>query len=253
MIRRAVAPAALAVTLCACGSVDPEPLPPSPSMIAFSGDPFVERGIRPDPEALDAGSPESGAILVEWRQLPASTVNIGGYHLYRASESDDDGRPTSFTRIASISETPVGNDTSHSDSLVDPNVRYWYCVRAYTRSTGAEGPPSDTVAFTLTHRPIPVSPSGELDSAEMRPLVFRYGPPLLGGHVAIHLYRVHPQNQRIVLDTVWRQKAYATFNDPSVTYSGPALTPGSYKWRVDKIFENQPTGNASSWITFVAP
>lgn len=226
-------------------------------MIPFSGDPFVESGIRPDPEAGNAFSAESGGILVEWRELTAGqtlAVAIGGYHLYRADSVDGAGAPRDFVRIATISETPVGNDTTFTDTAVGVNVRYWYVVRAFTRSTGAEGPPSDTVFYSMSARPLPISPAGELDSSDVAPLRFRYGPQLVGGEVAIHLYRVRPDNERIVLDTVWRSRAHGTFNDPQVVYAGPPLASGaSYRWRVDKVLGNQPTGNASRWVTFVAP
>jgi hypothetical protein len=248
---------ALAGVAAGCGSVDPEMLPPAPSMIAFSGDPFVETGIRPDPEAGDATSPESGGILVEWREPTSEelgAVLVGAYNLYRSDSAGADGKPVGFERIASIAETPVGNDTSFSDTAVAPNVRYWYAVRAATRSSGAEGALSEPVSFTLTQRPVAVAPIGELDSADAAQLRFRYGPPILGGDVAIHLYRVQPNNERVIIDTVWRSLARGTFADPTVEYAGPALVSGAhYRWRIDKITSHQPIGNASSWVTFVAP
>lgn len=248
---------ALFVGIAGCGSVDAEPLPPAPVMVPFSGDPLVESGIRPDPEAEDADNPQSGGILVEWRNLTSAelgSVLLGSYNLYRADSVDAAGSPVGFERIASIVETPVGNDTSFTDTAVAPNVRYIYAVRAVTRSSGAEGPLSESVDFMLTQRPVPVAPIGEIDSLDMRPLRFRYGPPILGGDVAVHLYRVHPNNERLVIDTVWRTTARGTFADPSVDYTGPALVSGAhYRWRIDKITGRQPIGNASRWVTFVAP
>lgn len=248
---------ALALTMCisaaSCSSVDPEPVPGAPTMIPFSGDAFVERGIRADPDAGDAGSPESGGILVEWNELASSGVTIGGYNLYRA-RSAASGLPGEFSRVAPIIDVPIGNDTSYSDTATDANIRYWYYVRAYTRAGEHEGPPSDTVFFSLTQRPVLVSPIGKVDSADMNPLRFRFGPSVVGGDVAVRLYRVRTDNEQIVLDTVWRELVHATFDDPQFDYTGPQLlSRATYRWRVDKVAGTQPSGNASSWVTFVTP
>lgn len=244
---------ALAVIAAGCGSADPEPLPPAPTMIPFSGDPFIETGIRPDPEAAS----EAGGILLQWREPGAAELDgasIGAYIVYRSDSTRPDGSPAGFHPIASITVIPVGNDTTFSDTTAAPYVRYWYAVGAESRSGGGVGPMSDAVAYTLSVRPIPVAPIGQLDSIDVSPLRFRYGPPILGGEVAIHLYRVHPDNERVVLDTIWRSLGRGTFDDPTVAYDGPALTPGAhYRWRIDKITSRQPIGNASSWVTFVAP
>ena len=244
------------VSAAGCGTVDPEPLPPAPAMIAFTSDPFDARGIRPDPLVPEApGRP--GAIFVEWERLDAARlggVTIGGYHLYRADSTDTQGRPGAFRRIATLTTSALTSDTSYSDTSAAVNVRYWYAVRAFTRNSGAEGPMSDTVHFTLTDRPIPVAPIGSLDSASFYPLRFRFGPPVLGGEVAIQLERVHRENDAVVLDTIWRARAFATFSPPEVVYTGPALVPQEqYRWRVDKVFGVQPIGNSSRWISFVAP
>jgi hypothetical protein len=255
------APAVIALTAVAacaggCGTVDPEPLPPAPHMIGFTEDLFDEHGIRPDAGAPDPELPGSGGIIVEWRRLAGAElggVTVGGCKLYRADTTDSQGRPGAFSLIATISELGVDSDTSVTDTSVDANVRYWYVVRAFARNSGVEGPPSDTVHFSLTARPVPIAPIGELDSSSL-PLRFRVGPSLLGGEVAIRLDRVHPENPSVVLDTVWRSHTYSTFAEPEVVYDGPPLVAGAqYRWRVDKVFGTQPVGNASRWVSFVAP
>lgn len=236
-----------------CGSVGPEPVPVAPRMIHFSGDPFVEHGLRYDPDAGDAGLSTSGGILVEWNEVVTAEVTVGGYHLYRAA-TNPAGAPAEFSRIATLVDIPIGNDTSYSDTAVDENIRYWYYVRAYTRGGGAEGPPSDTVFFSLTPRPVIISPIGKVDSVDMLPLTFRFGPATVAGDVAVHLYRVRFDNEFVVLDTVWRKLARASFGNPQVEYSGrPLLSGATYRWRVDKVSGSQPAGNASSWVTFVTP
>ncbi|MBC8144069.1 MAG: fibronectin type III domain-containing protein, partial [bacterium] len=228
-------------------------VPVAPRMIPYSGDPFIERGIRFDPDAGDAQSIESGGILVEWNEVVTGEITIGGYNLYKAAASSN-GTPGEFAHVARIVDVPIGNDTSYSDTALTANIRYWYYVRAYTRGAEVEGPPSDTVFFSLTARPIQYFPIGAIDSAELEPLIFRYGPSVVGGAVALHLDRVRADNERIVLDTVWRKRAHGSFVDPQVVYDGPPLqSNSSYRWRVDKIAGSQPSGNASSWVTFVTP
>jgi hypothetical protein len=245
------------IGIAGCGSVDPEPLPPAPRMIAFTIDPFDERGIRPDPLAGEADVTSSGGILVEWERLTPAQLNgvtLGGYHLYRADSTDALGRPGAFTRLATLAESLVGSDSSYTDTAVTANTRYWYTLRAFTRNGGSEGSWSDTVSYTLTDRPVPISPIGVIEDSSDEPIRFRFGPSTVGGEVVVWLDRVHPENDRIVLDTVWRSREHAPFAVPEVVYDGPPLVSNEhYRWRVDKVFGTQPLGNASRWVSFVAP
>jgi hypothetical protein len=242
--------------LAACDTTEPTQVPPSPSIVAFQPDPFASSGIRPDSDAPGAEDSRSGAIIVDWNPIDpvlVANLQVGGYYVYRSDSINSSGRPVNFHRIRQVPVTVGGSDTAISDSTVGLNIPYHYFVSAYRRSDPSfEGPPSDTVSFTLTERPLPRAPIGDVMISAGDSLAFRFMPPTAAGLVAIEVDEVHPDDERTVIRSVWRFTGRADFSDPHVTYTDADLLPGRrYRWRVIKIFsQGQPLGNASRWVTF---
>ncbi len=244
------------VLLGACSPTEPQRVPPALQMIPFQSDPFAVHGIRPDPDAPDEAGSQSGAILIEWSSLDPAVIardQVGAYRIYRSDSIDDRGNPLAFEAIAEVPITVVGADTLYADTSALLDVGYHYLVRSVSRSDGTvEGPPSDTVAFTLTTRPLPVGPSGPISIDADHPLAFRFSPPEAAGLVAVSLDEVRDDDDRVVVRQVWRRVARADFSNPRIDYDGDPLIQGRrYRWSIRKIFsEGQPLGNASRWTTF---
>jgi hypothetical protein len=256
-IPAALAAIVLSVVLPGCSDpVVPTARPPATRMVGFSGDPFSERGIRPDPNAADPGDPGSGAILVEWNAIDPSrlgAVRLGGYRLYRSDTVDAGGRALGFELVRNVALSGTSGDTVVSDSTVRLNRGYSYYVTAYSRSDeSVESDPSDTVRFTLTERPVPLAPSGNIALDSVGGLRLAFGPSSASGYVAVELDETLPSNESVVLRRLMRELFVADFNDPHVVYSGDSLQVGHrYRWRVEKIFpQGQPIGNSSRWVTF---
>ena len=228
-------------------------------MVRFAADPFSARGIRADPDAPDPESPESGAIIVEWNSISPSRLKdvlLGGYNLYRSSTVEAGGKAVRFQKIRSLPYTsPTVFDTSLTDFDVRQGIQYFYYVTAYSRTDERqESVPSDTVAFTLLTRPIPMEPISILDTSRRGPIELRFGPSTAGGQVAVQLNQVRHDNENVVIRSVWRYTGNVGYTDPHVDLPRDTIQKGArYRWRVDKILPGQPLGNSSRWVTFVAP
>ena len=253
-------PALLSLALPGIGCGDPVATiarPPATRMVRFQDDPFLEHGIRPDPNAADPNDPGSGAIVVEWNALDPSrlgAVRLGGYKLYRSDTVDASGVALDFTLVRTVALTGTVGDTVVSDSTARLNRGYAYYVTAFSRSNeDVESDPSDTVRFTLTERPVPLSPSGTIPLDTGGHLRLSFGPTSASGLVAVELDETLAGNEKIVVRRLMRERLVADFNDPHVEYTGEALQSGHrYRWRVEKIFpQGQPLGNSSHWVTFL--
>ena len=248
-----------ALLMSGCGdSLSPVARPPAPRMVHFQDDPFLERGIRPDPNAALPEDSRSGAIIVEWMSIDTATldgVRLGGFKLYRSeSRPDPLGAASSFELIATLPATVANVDTFYSDSSARQNVAYAYYVTAYSADDRRiESSSSDTVSFTLSERPVPLSPTGRVAPSAHGSLHFRFSPATASGYVAVALDEISADNEQLVLRQMWRERGMAGFYDPSLEYTGDSLRPGHrYRWRVEKIFpQGQPIGNASRWVTFL--
>lgn len=244
------------ITGCA-DSLSPEARPPAPRLVRFQDDPFLERGIRPDPDAPSPDDPAGGAIIVEWeRPGPPELFGVrpGGYRVYRSERIDAAGIATDFELVGVVPASLSNIDTFFSDRTVRQNVGYAYYVTMYGADpAGSESENSDTARFTLTERPVPLSPGGSIEPGGDGPLRFRFSPATASGYVAIELEEISLDNEQLVLRHLWQERGMAGFDEPSLPYSGDPLRPGHrYRWRVEKIFpQGQPIGNASRWVTFL--
>jgi hypothetical protein len=124
----------------------------------------VPEPVPPEAPADLTATSRSGAVRLHWAEPPAP---VAGYHVYRSDSPD--GTPQRIT-------SELVRHRFFSDSQVQPEVPYWYSVRA-TSLRGLEGPPSPLVpGKAIVIEP----PMFEFANAEGMQAILHDEPPLSG-------------------------------------------------------------------------
>lgn len=242
---------ALLLLLSSCGTPTESPPTPleAPRWVARSADTAAfETGIRPWPEAAANGV---GGIRLEWH--PLDPLKVGGYRIYRSDTTDSSGRPLNFRELVTLEYGTTAEDTAYVDLSVTHWRSYFYRVHALDRSPQRrEGPPSDTVRFTLEPPPVPLTPIGAVDSDSV---IFRWSNNV--GYVVIRVFEADSLNLERVLRPVWVFAGVPLdYSRPQIRYNqdgrAEPLQPGKfYRWRISRVTPGRPERGASSvWRTF---
>ncbi len=143
----------------------------------------VERGIR--------AAYGQTAIYLEWQRN--TERDLAGYRLFRTTEVIG-GTPVNFRLYRDLplgSQAPLGiADTVFFDANVVIGTRYYYRLRAYSRSGGESDFADSIVTYELARRATPVRPSTSvLLSRRDSSITFEWQKPLdASGFYAFKLY-----------------------------------------------------------------
>ncbi|MCF7885400.1 MAG: hypothetical protein K9M80_02805 [Candidatus Marinimicrobia bacterium] len=128
---------------------DPDP-PAAPNIIPQSlPDDSLQTGIGPADYVR--------GIYFEWYNN--SEKDIGGYYIYRRTESSDQ----TFIKLDTVEfYTSIIEANSYIDTLVDYYKNYFYFITAYDYGNN-ESKPSDTIRYMLVEKVDLVTPNGKMD------------------------------------------------------------------------------------------
>ncbi len=147
----------------------------------------------------------------------------------------------------------TAEDTAYVDNAVTHWRTYFYRVHALDRSPQRrEGPPSDTVRFTLEPPPIPVAPIGAVAPDSV---IFRWSNNV--GYVVLRVFEADSLNPAVLVRPVWVFAGTPLdYSRPQIRYNqdgrAQPLEKGKlYRWRISRITPGRPERGASSiWQTF---
>ncbi|MDG6997805.1 MAG: hypothetical protein JRN15_01680 [Nitrososphaerota archaeon] len=207
-------------------------------------DAVEETGIRQDPN--------TGGILLQWYKIQG----VAGYKVFRSDTLAPDSLAINFSVVGDISVSQFLNDTEFVDTYgVDPEVRYYYYVEAYSSDQGFSSP-SDTMNYTLLDRPRVVYPPWGT-AVPAKGLYFEWYDHSGGGYAVIRLKDTTP----LPPSYVWISKKfqdYASGSFQAFNFDGSATTQlvsgHSYEWRIERFnldgFGRPCQGSTSIWSTF---
>ena len=191
----------------------------------------VERGI----DAV----PEGDIIRLEW--IPGRPDEIAEVEIFRSTV-----RAGPYTAIVKIAMT----DSVYEDGDVQPEMRYFYFVRALNRE-GLPSEPSDTLSYKLIRKAVSLSPSGMIDTARpelswtdpnLPPKAFYIIRCMEGISGAVVWISVVPSSY-----TGGTESVLFNFDGKSTVDS---LQSGvTYFWRVDIVGSESGSGSESVWST----
>ncbi len=209
----------------------------------------VERGIR--------AAYGQTAIYLEWQRN--TERDLAGYRLFRTTEVIG-GTPVNFRLYRDLplgSQAPLGiADTVFFDANVVVGTRYYYRLRAYSRSGGESDFADSIVTYQLTQRALLIRPQNITTiSRRDSSILFEWRKPLqASGFYALKLYEFNQSEDFEESDCIalaYRQSSFTEIDSLRIDFGRvSAQLQGGLGTKVFRLMQN---GREYRWRVFTLP